>query len=184
MTERADAGDDNRTSAAEDKKYRGALRRAVMIPEVDDDSTTHARVERHKEHKAAIKLECQRQRRASKKASRERDLLAKSRDVEMQQRETKEQLEIHSKLDGNSIIVLESKQRNITRTPISTKLKRDNYKPSESQIERTMQENYLCGYKRWIYTTWRSSTWPPPPTATPWSRRRASPRAQTRGRTK
>merc|ERR1712070_692584 len=61
-----------------------------MMPEEDDDSTTHARAERHKEHKAARKLECQRQRRATKKASRERDLLAKSRNVEMQQRETKE----------------------------------------------------------------------------------------------
>ena len=36
----------------------------------------------------------------------------------------KQQLEIHSKLSGNSIIVRKSKQRNMTRTPTGAKLKR------------------------------------------------------------
>ena len=48
MTESADAGDHVRASAAEDKSYRNALRQAVMLPEKDEVSTTHARAERHK----------------------------------------------------------------------------------------------------------------------------------------
>ena len=48
MTESADAGDHVRASAAEDKTYRNALRQAVMLPEKDEVSTTHARAERHK----------------------------------------------------------------------------------------------------------------------------------------
>ena len=87
MTESADAGDHVRASAAEDKTYRNALRQAVMLPEKDEVSTTHARAERHRGDKAARKLESQR--RAAEKASREHDL-AKTRNVNKQQREDEE----------------------------------------------------------------------------------------------
>ena len=87
ITEPADAGGYIRVSAAEDKTYRGAVRRTIMMPEMDEVSTTHARAERHRGDKAARKLESQR--RAAEKASREHDL-AKTRNVNKQQREDEE----------------------------------------------------------------------------------------------
>ena len=87
ITEPADAGGYIRVSAAEDKTYRGAVRRTIMMPETDEVSTTHARAERHRGDKAARKLESQR--RAAEKASREHDL-AKTRNVNKQQREDEE----------------------------------------------------------------------------------------------
>ena len=80
MTEPADAGGHTRASAAEDKTYRGALRRTIMMPETDKVLTTHARTERHKEDTAARKLESHIKTRAAEKASREHDL-AKSHNV-------------------------------------------------------------------------------------------------------
>ena len=89
MTEPADAGGRIRASAAEDKTYRSAVRRTIMMPERDEVSTTHARAERYEGDKAARKLESQRQTRAAEKASKKHDL-AKTRNVNKQQREDEE----------------------------------------------------------------------------------------------
>ena len=65
----------------------------------------------------------------AEKAANEHDL-AKSRNVNKQQREDEEattrKVGMHSELRGSSSIARESKQRNMTRTPTCAKLKKHN----------------------------------------------------------